>query len=109
MRAGRLRNLVTIERKTGARDDDGGERVTWATLVSVWAAIEPLNGKEFLGSEQTQSEVTGKIVMRYPVDVKPQDRITYGGKTYAVHALLQTRLDRREVVALVSEGVHDGR
>ena len=108
MKAGQRRCFVTVERKTGTRDADGGERIAWALVNKYWAGILPLNGSEALGAAQKQSEVTGKVVFLYPVDLTAKDRITYEGKTYNVHAVMESR-PHQEVTAMVSEGVSDGR
>jgi SPP1 family predicted phage head-tail adaptor len=108
MSAGRRNCFVSVERKTGARDADGGERVVWILVNKYWASILPLNGSESLGAAQKQSEVSGKMVFLYPVDLSAADRITYDGKAYNVHAVMETKT-RREVTAMVSEGVSDGR
>lgn len=108
MNAGKRRCLVSVERKTGTRDTDGGERVAWALLKKHWAGILPLTAKEFISASQTQSEVTGKIVFQYPVDVLAKDRITHESKTYDVQAVMET-VPHQEVTALVSEGLNDGR
>jgi SPP1 family predicted phage head-tail adaptor len=110
MRAGKLRHRVTIQRKTGTRDADGGERVTWADLsTNVAASIEPLNGREFFASQAAQSEITGKITFRYPRDVRADDRVVHLGVFYNVHAAPETNLAHREIVCMVSQGVNDGR
>lgn len=108
MKAGLRRCFVTVERKTGARDPDGGERVTWTLVNKYWAAILPLNGNESVSAAAKQSEVSGKMVFLYPVDLTAKDRITYEGKTYNVHAVMENRA-HLEVTAMVSEGVSDGR
>jgi SPP1 family predicted phage head-tail adaptor len=109
MRAGKLHHRVTIQRRTNARDSDGGERVAWVDFPPVWAAIEPLSGREFFASQAAQSEITGKITFRYPRDIKAQDRVVYLEKFYNVHAVQETNIGHREIVCMVSEGVNDGR
>lgn len=53
------RKSVTIEQEYGT------EVITWVTLHSVWAAVEPLSGREYIISQSAQSEVTTRIRMRY--------------------------------------------
>ena len=108
-RAGQFRHYVTIERKTPTRDADGGERVVWATLSICHASIEPLPAREFFASQQAQSEVTAKIRFRYPRDIAAADRVSYLGKFYAVHSVAETDIAHREIIAMVAEGVTDGR
>lgn len=109
MRIGKLSERVTIERRTVARDANGGERVTWAVLATRWASVLPLTGRELFAAQSAHSEVTGKIMFRAPVDVRPDDRIMHGGKVYAVQAVLDAEAARREIVCMVSEGLSDGR
>lgn len=108
MSAGRRNCLVTVQRKTSDRDTDGGERVAWTTVNTYWVSIEPLKGTEALGAAQMQSQVTGKMKFLYPADVTAADRVTYEGKTYNVEAVFQS-VQHREITAMVSEGINDGR
>lgn len=109
MRIGKLRNWLTVQRKSSTRDTDGGERVEWSTVTSVWGAIEPGRNREYWGSEQIQAETGVRIRVRYPLDVLPQDRITSGGKSYNVHGASEQFTERREIHIMATEGVSDGR
>lgn len=109
MRIGRLRNQLVVQRKTTTRDTDGGERVEWSTIATVWGAIEPGRNREYWGSEQIQAETGVRIRVRYPLDVLPQDRITSGGKSYNVHGASEQFTERREIHIMATEGVSDGR
>lgn len=91
MRAGRLRKKVTIERYTTARGTYGEETETWATLLSVWAAIEPISGGEAIQGGTVDAKVSHMITMRY-TDITPADRITFSGRTFN----LKSVLDREE-------------
>ena len=51
MRAGELRHRIDIKVPTTTRDSVGSEVVSWTTLRTVWAAIWPLRGKEYLTAE----------------------------------------------------------
>jgi SPP1 family predicted phage head-tail adaptor len=108
MRAGKLRHFVTIERKTGARDPDGGERVSWALLETRWAEIKTQSSREFYAAQQAQSEITSTIRFRYPCQVRADDRVVYKGQIYNVHSTPETDMLKREVLCMVSEGVNDG-
>ena len=109
MRIGKLRNFITVQRKSTTRDTDGGERVEWITVTSVWAAIEPGRNREYWGSEQIQADTGVRIRARYPLDVLPQDRITCDGKTYNVHGASDQFTEHREIHIMATEGVNDGR
>ena len=108
MRAGKLRNRLVIQRKTTTRDTDGGERVEWSTVTTVWGAIEPGRNREYWGSEQIQADTGVRIRVRYPLDVRPQDRITCNGKSYDVHGASEQFTEHREIHIMATEGVNDG-
>ncbi len=89
MRAGRLKHRVTIERATMSRDDYGEEIETFATLVTVWAGIEPTSGKENIHGGKEASLNSYNIIMRY-TDITPHDRINWSakGRVFNVESIL---------------------
>jgi len=105
MRAGNLRHRITIEQKTLARDTYGGEVVTWTTFATVWADIQPLNGRELIAAQAVQSEITGKIFIRYLPGVTAGMRVSYCGKYYDIQVPIDPGLKHRELQLLVSEGL----
>ena len=109
MRIGKLRNQIEVQRKSSTRDTDGGERVEWSTITTVWAAIEPGANREYWGSEQVQAETGVRIRARYPLDVLPQDRIKHGTNYYNVHGASDKYTEHREIHIMATIGVNDGR
>ena len=105
--SGDLRHKVQLQSKTITQDGHTGEMVaSWATVANVWAQIVPLSGREFLASSAEQSEVTGRIVIRYRDDVDPTMRFVYRGKWYAIKAVLPDAESGLEhLTCMVGEGV----
>lgn len=65
--AGRIRKRVEIQRDEGITQNDYGETErSWKTIASVWAAIEPLRGRELSDARQLKADVTHKILLRQP-------------------------------------------
>jgi len=64
MRAGRLKDLVTIVRPVTTLDR-GSERTSYVQYCAAFAGIEPLRGNERLQSMQVNAEQTTRIVMRW--------------------------------------------
>ena len=108
MKAGALRHRITIQRKLLGVDGFGGPSPTWETIASVPASIEPLQGREFISAQAVQSEVTGKIRIRYRPDVVAANRLLFGSKVYNVLSVINTEERNRELVFMVSEGLTDG-
>jgi SPP1 family predicted phage head-tail adaptor len=69
VRAGRLRHRLIIERPEPTRDGSGDEIPGWVPLATVWAAIEPIKGKELTGGNQILAEMDTLIVIRWSPQV----------------------------------------
>jgi len=105
--SGDLRHRVQLQEKSRTQDPHTGEMLdTWVTAAEVWAQVVPLSGREFLASSAEQSEVTGRIVIRYRDDVDATKRFVYRGKWYAIKAVLPDMESGIEhLTCMVGEGV----
>lgn len=118
MRAGRLPHRVKIQRKrvpvqpaaTATQNAFGelpttqgatGEETTrWQDVATVWAFVQPLQGREYMQAKQTQEELTTRITMRYRADLSANDRLLHGADVYDVLSVLQTDNSQRQTVAM---------
>ncbi len=105
MHAGRLNRRITLQRKTGATDSYGAEIATWTDVATVWAAIEPLSGREFFASRQINAELTTRIVIRYLAGVVPAMRIVHGAKLYDILSVIDPRDAHVELQLMCTEKV----
>lgn len=103
MQLGKLRHRVTIESSSASRDEFGGEVLTWATVATVWAAVEPLSGREFLDARRQEAEVSTRIRIRYRAGLVPGMRVTWGDHIYDILAVIERESRRREVWLMVRE------
>lgn len=105
--AGLLRHKVQLQAPQIAQDPDTGEMVkTWVTIAEPWAQIVPSSAREFIAASAEQSEVRGRIVIRYRGDVDASMRIVYRGKWYAILGVLEDAESGLEHLTLpVAEGV----
>lgn len=112
--AGRLRHRVRLDQRAETRDQFGGVVVSWVPLATVWAAIEPVSVREFITSEEQNSEITARIVLRSRPGLDFTLRIVHvvngeDGKVYNPHGFLADKDSGLEyVTAPCSEGVSDG-
>ena len=65
IRAGRHDRRLTIQQRAETKSGTGEVTWTWTDVQTVWCSIEPLRGREFFAAEQLQSNVEGRIRMRY--------------------------------------------
>lgn len=106
MDAGRLNRRVTIETPTITRGTSFKEPVeTWATFATVWAAIEPLSGRELLANRQVENEVTTRVRIRYLAGVLPKMRVVYGSRTFRIESVIDPVTARRDLELLCVEVV----
>ena len=91
MRAGLLRNRVTIQTRSESTDDFGEIDFAWSNSATVWATIEPLSGKELMNAQQAGASVSHKISMRYKSGVNPKDRISYDSRTFEIESVRNFR------------------
>ncbi len=103
MRAGRLRHRVTIQEKTVTQDTFGAEVITWSDVITLWAGVEPLRGREFDELRRTGAEVTTRIVTRYKSGVLPEMRATYNSHTYDILSVINLEERDREVHLMCRE------
>jgi SPP1 family predicted phage head-tail adaptor len=103
MRAGDLRNRVTIQSKTVVQNSFGEEDITWTELATVWAAVEPLRGREFLDGRMVTAEITTRVRIRYRDGISPEMRVVFGSKVYDVIAVVHIEEREREIHLMCQE------
>lgn len=103
MRAGELRQRITIEEFTETQGDMGDIIEEWVEFATVWADIQPLRGREYWDAQQAQSEVTGEIHIRHRNDLSPEMRVKYDGRTFQIDSIFHPAEDREKTVLLVVE------
>ena len=101
MNPGHLDQRVTIERLVETVDRYGDSTNEWTAQATVWAAVEPLVGREFMAALQVQSDVSTRVRMRYRPGVLPTDRVLHEGRVYAIESVIDVRSARRELVLMV--------
>jgi SPP1 family predicted phage head-tail adaptor len=105
MRAGQLRQRVIIQQQTVTRDTYGAEVVTWGTLDTVWAAVDPSAGGErwLQGLDQRIAERVTRIRLRYRDDVTEKMRITFGSQVFDIQQMSHAQTGHRELVLMCHE------
>lgn len=112
MRSGKLRHSIEIQHKITPRDPLTGNFLepAWVKFAKVWAAVEDLSARDFVAARAGQSQVTGRMVIRYKVGVLPTMRIIHRGEPYSIEGppLEDKKSGREYLTLLVSKGVKDG-
>ena len=123
LEAGRLRHRIRIEKFDYVRDsqgeaiqdpDTGEVTQEWIEVDEVWAAVEPVSGREFIQSAATQTKVDARIVLRQRDDVDSSMRLVHvrlnrPDVVYNPHAFLEDKESGLEyMTAPCSRGVSEG-
>lgn len=116
--AGRLRHRVTFQRLVALLDSNGEEvqdpdsgviSKEWQDVATIWCAIEPLSGREFIASQAVQSKVSGKFIARKRTDIDANCRGVHNGTLYQVEAVLPDPESGLEYMTMpFSQGVNEG-
>lgn len=89
---GKMRHRITFQSFSGAVDTFGdplhGSEDQWNDVATVWAAIDPVSGREFYAAEQSQSEVTHKVRCRYRPGLTTAMRIKLGARLFEIVSII---------------------
>ena len=98
MKAGNLDQRVTLERMQGGQDELGQPLPDeWAPLGVCWAAVLPLQGREYIAAQAVQSDVTTRIVIRFRPGITPADRVVHEGRIYNITSVIDVRSGNHEL------------
>lgn len=106
MLIGNLDRRVTIQQRTDVQDTYGAPVPTWSDLAEVWAQVTPVRGVERMTAEQLTSDATTRIRIRYRAGITELLRVSYEGKVYQIHAVLE--VGRREGLDLLTSLLQEG-
>lgn len=111
MRAGSLRHKVKLQQVTVTPDPTTGAPAnTWADISNpnVFAAVEPLSGREYHEARSRNSEVDTRIRIRYRSGIAAKMRVLWGSRTFDIKAVLNLEERNRELHLMCKEYT-DGR
>ncbi len=84
IKAGKLRDVLEIQRKSPTGDTLGQPSSTWSRITTVRGKITTLLGTESEKARQLVPQATVEITIRYSALVKVGDRIVSDGVTYNI-------------------------
>lgn len=107
-RGGTYRHRITIQQRIDVADEFGQPQPTWSTFKQVFAAVEPLNGRELFTANQVEGEVTVRIRMRYLAGVVPSMRVSWDGRLFNVKYVINVGERDKIMQLMCGEGLNDG-
>ncbi|MGI6711877.1 MAG: phage head closure protein [Bacillota bacterium] len=106
MKAGKLRHRVTLQEFVEVVDEYGTPIGSgWQDVATVWAAVEPFKGEEYIQLQNTQAELTAKVTIRYLPGIKPAMRVLYGDRVFDIKSVIDPEERHRELQLMCVEKV----
>ncbi|MFA5374131.1 MAG: phage head closure protein [Candidatus Omnitrophota bacterium] len=105
MNAGELRQRLELQAPITSTNDMLEVIHTFATQATVWGAVEPLSGNLLFTAQQTDSEVQGRVRIRYRSDIQPTWRIKYGNRYLQILSIINPNERNRELHLLYKESL----
>ena len=108
--AGQLTKKIKLQRPSTLQDSYGGPARTWLDVATVWAAIQPVDGREQKRAHRIASEVSHQITVRYQANltdtrVISSYRALYKARIFNIHAVLNEDESNVLLTLLASEGL----
>lgn len=105
MRIGVLKHQVHFMRNLNVKNDYGEQLDTWELIRTVYAAKDPILGKEFFAADTIQSNVAVKFRCRYFDGVTNDMQIWHGTERYHIESAVNVKSMGREWVLYCSKVV----
>lgn len=99
----RLNKRITIQKPVDNVDEYGQPVDERVDVCTVWAAIEPLKGREFFASMTDNAEVTTRIRIRYRDDIDRTMRVKYGKHIFEILYIINPEFNKKELQLMCKE------
>jgi SPP1 family predicted phage head-tail adaptor len=86
MNPGRLNKRITLQKKGFVRDAESNTKDSWVDSATVWAAVEPLRGREYYAAAAASAESLVRFRLRYRKDVTADMRVKYDNRIFELNS-----------------------
>ena len=107
---GRLRHRITFLKPTDTEKNSFNENVpVYTPFKTVWAAVEPMTGKEYAEAQKIRAETTYNIITRYIPGITSDMKISFRDKEFDIVSTLNIRELNEQLKIVVSEVDKNGK
>jgi len=99
---GDLRHRVTFQKSNETSDGYKGHTVIWQDVVTVWAQVSPLSGREYFYAHQIKNVVSHRVRVRYRTDINVEMRIKHGDRYFKIESMIDMG-ERREFLEIICQ------
>jgi len=107
MRIGPYRQRVTLQSPQTTRDAYGAEVVTWKNERTVWANVQPFQGREYLEARATTQSLTHRVRLRWQpgLAIHPSWRLLFESRVFDIETVQNRQEENKETVLWCKEVV----
>lgn len=102
-RIGALRHRVRLEAPSHLVGEGGVATVTWQPVVTLWAEVLPISGRETVQADGVTAVATLEIRTRYRADITPEMRFVLGDRVLDIRAVRDIEGRRRWLSCVCEE------
>ncbi|MMZ49680.1 Phage head-tail joining protein [compost metagenome] len=103
MNIAKLDKRVTIQRFKKTKDKEGIPTEAWIDVATVWAAVEPLRGREYFAAAAVNQERTVRFRMRYRPNITAEMRLLYERRVFDIKSVIDVNEAHRELHLMCEE------
>jgi SPP1 family predicted phage head-tail adaptor len=107
MKAGELRYRIIVQKRSITRDEEGDINETWSDVVTTWASIKPIQGREYFSALAVNAEKNIRFVIRYRLGITQEMRILYNGQIFDIQSIVDIEERHRELEIVCKEVIQD--
>lgn len=99
--SGRLRHAVQLQQQSETKGAAGGVVISWSTVATVRAAVEPSSGAEFIQADQKSSITYANIYIRHGSEwatINTSWRVKFGTRTFNILSVVNKRLTNQTLM-----------
>ncbi|PHA00939.1 head-tail adaptor protein [Bacillus pseudomycoides] len=89
-------------------DEEGNPLEPWQDVITIWAAVKPLKGREFWQAASVNAENTIRIEIRYRKDITNDMRILYDNRILEITNIIDVDEKHREIHLMCKEVLVNG-
>lgn len=83
MDPGKLNHRITFQIQNLDSEEE-----EWNDIVTTWASINPISGREYYQAETINSDLTHKVRLRYRKGITPDMRILYKDRIFNIVSVI---------------------
>jgi SPP1 family predicted phage head-tail adaptor len=107
--SGQLDQRIILQTRASGVDALGQESTTWSDTMTIWAAAEPLRGREFFAAGQTQSQVDVRFRVRWRETITPTMRVSWRGDLFDIVSVIEPKGGREQLELMCATASRDTR